>query len=546
MAALVPKIEAKLDGSNWTDISADVIAPVTCSSGIFGNAPTDRVASIGQCTFQLKNSAANSAGLNGYYTPGHTNCRTGFDVGLLIRVTFTFDYNTVTKWYGRIAPDGIIVDPWDKSSRRTTVTAYDWMYQAEAHTLYLPSYTTNKRMDEVLPLIVANMPIAPLANSYATGQDTFSSVFDTVRYNTTAMAEMNKLAMSEPGFIYLRHDDTSDETLVSEDRYYRNEITTISTIPSPSSSCGHILQESGDALLQEGGDYLLLSELETITLENKMVGLEYSYGANLYNRIEVATNPKKVDAAATTVLWTLQKRIEIAAGETLTGIRSVYRDPTGGAKKVAGINMVTPVKDTDYWMDSVENSDAKDLSDDLTVTVTYGTEGAEYTLVNGGASTGYVYLQARGKGVYIYDVVNRIYEDSTSINKHGTLTLNLDMKYQDDPVVSDGYGNVYLNTYKNPTACARTVTFLTSSDELRSVFLIGDCGKKITVTESQTGIDENYFINGWEFEIMDKSYNTGNGSLVRYTYYLKKETEDVYLFAEWDTHEWDSEYYWAI
>lgn len=511
MTALTCKVEAKLNGTDWTDISADVIAPITCTSGIFSNSPTDRVASVGRCTFQLKNSIANSAGLNGYYSPGHANCRSGFGVGLIIRVTFTYDGDTTTKWYGMIAPDGIAVEPHSKGTRRTSVTAYDWMNQAEVHTLYLPSYTTNKKINEIMALIVDNMPIAPLAESYSTGQDTFPSVFDTVRYNTTAMAEMQKLVMSELGFVYLTHNAVSDETLVSEDRYKRNKVTTV----------------AADA-------------------DNTMVGLTYSYGANLYNRIEIGTTPKKVDAAATTVLWTLQKRIAISAGATITGVTGIYRDPTGGSKKVAGINMVAPVKDTDYWMDSVDGSDSKDLSTDLTVTPTYGTEGVEYELVNGGASTGYVYLQARGKGVYIYDVVNRIYEDSTSITKHGTHTLTLDMKYQDNPVVADAYGSISLNNYKNPLVCANDVTFLTSNDTLRELFIAGDCGVKIGIKEDQTGINGNYFINGWEFEVIPDAYNSGSGALVMFKYYLKRETEDTYLYAEWDTHNWDSEYYWGI
>lgn len=541
---LTPTVELKLDGSNWTDISADVIAPVYCSSGIMGNSPTDRVANPGRCTFGLKNSVANSAGLNGYYSPGHANCRSGFAAGCPVRVRFTFDGTTRTKWYGRIAPDGISVEPHDKGTRRTFVTAYDWMYQATVHTLYLPSYTTNKRMDEVMPLIVANMPIAPLTTSYSTGQDTFASVFDTVRYNTTAMAEFQKLAMSELGYVYLKHNNTSDEILVSEDRLYRNNVVAISTIPVPSSMSSYLMTEAGDYITTEAGDYIILDERSDISLDNEMVGLEVTHGANLYNRVEVISNPKKIDANATTVLFTLNTRTAVEAGETLSGFKINYRDPTGGAKKVAGKDMVTPVKDTDYWMDSVSGSDSKDLSNNLVVTVTFGTEGAEYSLQNTGGTKGYVFLQFRGRGIYIYDSVSKIFEDSTSIAKHGTFTLGLDLKYQNDPIVADAYGNILLNQYKNPYSAARSVTFLTKNDELVSVFLQADCGSKVHDKENQTGVDEDYFINGWEFTIVPDSYNAALGSLVSYTWYQKRAAVDSFLFGTWDSSLWDGANTW--
>jgi hypothetical protein len=701
---LDPKVEAKFDGSNWVDISSDVMAPVYCSSGIMGNSPTDRVANPGRCTFALKNSVANSAGLNGYYSPGHANCRTGFAPGIKIRVRFTFQGKTRTKWYGTIAPDGIVVEPDDHGTRRTFVTAYDWMYQATVHTLYLPSYTTNKRMDEVMPLIVANMPIAPLSTSYATGQDTFPSVFDTVRYNTTAMSEFQKLAMSELGYVYLKHNQNSDEILVSEDRLFRNNVDAITSIPLPTNlndylvadgpnpnpeiilnggleattggdfdnwtrydyggssaiatgagefhsgtkavklttgttnyASGFLFQYRGvsansdytlefytrgdgtnagqyqvhdgthyvnivaqtttgvagttyskvsvnfttpagctsvgilvysppiayavayfddislklyadpglDYLTNEDGDYSVTSDTKDISLDNAMSGLDYTNGANLANRILVMSYPKKIDAAATTVLFTLQNQIEIAPQETITGINGTFRDPTGGAKKVAGKDMVIPVKNTDYWMESVRNSGTKNMSDDLVITATYGTEGVEYTLHNDNAAIGYVFLQARGRGIYIYDPVSKIFENTASINTHGTHELLVDLKYQDDPKQADVFGLTWIGQYSEPVSRASSATFYTKNEDMESVFFYADCGDLATIKENQTAINSDYFINGWEFSIVENSRNAG-GNLVAFKWYLKKASLDTYLYALWDTlGTWSSKYGWA-
>lgn len=539
-------VEMKLNGSTWTDVSDDVILPLYCSSGMVDNSPTTRVADVGRCTFSLRNGQNNTAGLLGYYSPGHANCRAGFEAGTQIRVRFNRDGNISTKWYGRIAPDGIVVDWNVHGERRTTVTAYDWMYQATMHRLYLPEYTTNKRADEVIPLIIANMPIAPANTSYSIGQDTFPFVFDTVRYNTTAMAEFQKLAVSEFGYIYLRHGGGYDETLVFEDRLYRNNVTATTIVPIAKSMLDFFVNEDGDYFVNEDGDKFLVSESRNISLDNSMIEFEYDYGGNLANRVEIVTYPRKVDTSPV-ILFALRSRMKLDPGESVAAYRVTYRDPDGGARKVAGKDMVSPVADTDYWMDSVRDSDSKDLTADLALSVTYGTEGAEYSLENTGATAGYVYFQARGYGIYAYDPVSKIYEDTASIAKHGTHELRIDLSYQNDPRNSELFGQIILAHLSTPIQSGRTTTYLTSSDDLAMLFTKMDIGGKIAVAEDQTAVDSDYFINGWEFTVLEEGLSPIYGNLVKYTISTKRASDDTYLFAKWDTlGGWDTEYGWDL
>ena len=89
-------VEVELDGvdAGWTDISDDVLPPVHGTYGILGNGPTDRVAGTGTMTFTLNNSVSNSGGLAGYYSPGHTNCLSGFEAGIGVRLGVTYDGKT--------------------------------------------------------------------------------------------------------------------------------------------------------------------------------------------------------------------------------------------------------------------------------------------------------------------------------------------------------------------------------------------------------------------------------------------------------------------
>ena len=91
-------VEMQLAGTAgaWTDVSADVLQSdkPRFESGIRDNGATDRVASTGRLTFTLDNSNLNSAGLAGYYSPGHANARSGFSTGIPVRFKVTYDGGT--------------------------------------------------------------------------------------------------------------------------------------------------------------------------------------------------------------------------------------------------------------------------------------------------------------------------------------------------------------------------------------------------------------------------------------------------------------------
>ncbi|MFA5154415.1 MAG: hypothetical protein WC554_17860, partial [Clostridia bacterium] len=89
------KLEMQFAGTAgaWTDVTDDVIraTPITCTYGIQDSSPLARVASTGTFNFSLDNSELNSAGLVGYYSPGHTNCRSGFAAGITVRFSIVYD-----------------------------------------------------------------------------------------------------------------------------------------------------------------------------------------------------------------------------------------------------------------------------------------------------------------------------------------------------------------------------------------------------------------------------------------------------------------------
>ena len=206
--------------------------------------------------------------------------------------------------------------------------------------------------------------------------------------------------------------------------------------------------------------------------------------------------PVQVDATATTVLTTLIREISLAAGESST-VDFRYRDPSNQATRVSGLEMVTPVVNTDYKFSSVSGS-GTDLNASLIVTVTFGANTARVTFTNSAAVTGYLwFFQLRGKGVYLYDPVTKIAETAGATSGD---VLRLDMYYQGDQNVAEDLAEVLLGWYGATETEVRAVEFVANTDQtMLNMAIEVQVGDAVTVQETQSGISSAYFVNQKEW-----------------------------------------------
>ena len=468
----------------WTDIYADTLGstPLRMLRGIRGSRPTDRVAQTGTMSFALNNSANNSGSLLGLYSPDHTNAKRGFEVGMKTRLKFTYSGSPYYKYRGKVSE--ITPSAGQYLDRSTRVQCVDWMDDAAKHKISGIAVQTNQTGDQLVTTAVGNMAVSPNSTSYGSGLDTYAYAFHTSRdEKTTVLNIFQKTALSGMDNVFVRGNSTTGEVLVYQTRHDRVKETT-----------------------------------SQVTLNDTMIKLRVKRPINLvYNKINIVTYPTEVDADATTVLATLQKELSLNAGASHT-MTMRYRDPSGAATRVSGTAMVTPVADTDYKMSSVSGDGGNDLNDDLGVSVTFGGNTASITLTNNHASSvGYVNLfQLRGKGIYLYDPSEYIASDSTSQSDYGVRPLSYNMPYQDDPNVGVDFGDVLLDWYKDPVSYAEYVEFIANkNDTLMTAALGVEIGELVTITETLTGINTNYFVNAIDLRIQGKNTITCGWHLFR-------------------------------
>jgi len=479
----------------WVEITKDAILDQKASYGIFGDKPTDRVASTGSFEFILRNDSSAIWGENCYlpFSPNFVN----FKIGAAFRVKISYDGQTYVKFFGHIAR--IEVDSTSLKTSRLKITALDWFDYAAVHAVNLPSVDYNKRIDEVAQTIVSAMPIQPLSTQYYQGADVFPTVFDSVSANTKATSELAKIAISEMGYIYIKRDKTNGEQFVVESRHTRSLNKDLPKLPVGNPFSGHVLLEIGDSLLLEDGGYLLLDETQDSWINSGVVSVGVSYGDNLLNRIRVSVYPRQVDTIEK-VLFSLSSPISLAVGETKV-FKGTFRDPSGGSSKVNGIDMVVPVAFTDYRMYTNPNGTGTEITADLDVVAQYGAEGVEYTLTNNSLMTGYVTkLQARGKGVYLYDQIEYKASDTPSISTYGEYPLKVDMKYQADTTTAVAVAKNLLQQNKEPKLVLNKISFLANqSDLLLQAFLNLDVGDLVYLADPSAGIDGYFHIQAVEY-----------------------------------------------
>jgi len=517
----------------WVDLNVYRLqaAGITGSMGIRSSNPIDRVASTGQLTLVLHN-------VNNLFTPGHVNCMEGFQSGVRFRLRLNYEGRTKTRFYGVVPPDGIEIGTTQFMSV-TRVKVLDYMEQMAIHQLDLPAYTTDKRLEQVIALILANMPIQPLSVSYGTGRSTFASVFDTLRDKTRAMQEVSKATLSELGYVYIKQTTDSDEVLTVENRGLRSG-KALAQVSVKSADGVLRISEAFEPRITEDGDSLItLPEFTAIdaVFDNNYREVEVKHAESYYNQVDSKAYPRKVDTTDV-ILFSLERPIEIGAYQTVT-MKGRFRDPNQEAQTVAALSTVSPVSGTDYIFNAAEDETGANITADLSVTAVYGANGVDYTLTNNGAITGYVtQLQARGKGVYTYRPVEKLEEDEMLVANDGARTLNLDLPYQDNPLETTDIAIALLAKYKNKHTSIKSITLIANRNDstvfgydgeiatyypdfLINAFMDLNVGDKVKVRADSVGIEEDSFVQAIDFSIT-------SGDIVTYKLGLKSALYDTY------------------
>lgn len=501
----------------WTDLWNDVIltAGVKGGVGILNNGFLDRTPDGNTLTFTLDNSAGNMNATQGWYA-----LSANLTYGDIIRVGFWYagEVKYLPLYY--IPPNGIKISAGVYGPKTVTVTATDWFGLMSLYPLDSISYQVNKRIDEAVELVLQELPaiLRPTYKVFYTGDETFADVFDLMKSSTTVLAELNKLAISEMGYIYMRGSSFGGNVMVVENRLYRNSNPADTAYYKRSADTTDIFllaNGTDQFLIANATDKLLLTETQTGDFDDADLDVtrEYGYGTgdDYANYSKITLTPRVVDADATTVLWTMEGAILVPAGETLEPIEAQYRDPNNRTNKVNCIAGTSPVRTTDFQGFANEDGTGTNLTAFLQVDVDFEPAAARIVLSNTGGTDLYTggdtLFRLRGQGVYVFDTIDYLLERpaSETVGRHN---LNMNMPYFSR---TDGAMGLLLQTLKNAanrvTNVRRYPMLANRNAANMMAFMCLEPGTKATFAEGMTmssGVD--FWIQGYEFEIINKEY----------------------------------------
>lgn len=479
------------NGAEWVDLSPYVVSEIIGNTGFTTPSPDDRISQLGLLEFTLNNSDRLFTPYGGDDIRGFSTLA-GFNKGAKIRVSVTYDGRTKTFWTGKI--DSIKSDSGTWGNRRVSILCSDWNDIFSKYPMKGTEILTNKRIDEAVTSVISRLPIQPESTDFDTGNEIFPAVFSNVKDKTKAVDELNKLALSELGYIYLEKDGT----LRVENSTARTGTRELNVVPVTSNFASNLLLNGTDRLLVKNDSLLLLDATEIADLNVEDLDIEIK--EDIFNSAFLRAYPTKTATSLETV-FSLGSPILIGTGATVT-FTSRYTNPVGG-NPINATNLQTPVPTTDYLFNSKDDGTGTDLTANLTVTATYWGDVVDYFLKNTGTTSGYlIKLQARGYGIYYDSPIDNQYQDITSAETFGDSLIYINQKYKSDFYSGIAYGKSIVELYKNPKSRIKNVKFNANiNDNHMMTALYLDVGSLIKIYDNVSQMSKWYYIYSRKFSI---------------------------------------------
>jgi hypothetical protein len=483
MSRAAAKLEIELSGfgNGWTNISADLAGGMgeRVFWGLPGSSPRDRIAKTGELHFALKNDASNHTHLTGAYSPDHVNRLAGFAEGIRVRYSQVVGAETFVLHVGTL--DSIIPDPDPLGgSMLVTCVSVDYMDDLARAPCSSVSVLQNVRDDQLFSSLVATMPRQPESIQVTNGPDTFVVALDKIDAKTRIYSVLQDVCMSSLSLCYVK-----GQTLVYEPRSAR----ALSTTPVD-------------------------------LFDRNLIGLDAIRNRiNRINSVQGTAHPRAVDAAPTTVLWSLaagsSNAIQIPSHTPII-IWAPYTDPVSH-QAIGGLNVQTPVAHTDFTFNGAADGSGADLTANIGIVVDAFGNTSKLTITNNGPDGYLTAARLLGKGIFDFTPVMLQADDANSQINVGINVLSFDAPYQSSVATENEICLYIVNLYKGASTQIPRVRFRCPATDLvlAARLLRRQISDRIALGESLTGVSStrNFFINSVDIVADNRNHLTVEWSL---------------------------------
>jgi len=300
-----------------------------------------------------------------------------------------------------------------------------------------------------------------IARSLETGQSTFAYVGDTWGEGIPADLAIRQMAEAERGRFFINRSGQAV--------FYNRHHT--------------LLDTTSDATFADNPD-----------------ALEYVYGQDVVNQVQVTLVPRSI-GAANTVLWKLESAQAVPADPLL--IRQIvvrYRDDNDNP--IGALSVTPPQRSIDYSANTASNGAGTDLTalvDVLLIAADASAAALEIRNRSGRPAYLLAGAQLRGTPLLLGDPITLAQTDLASAALHGLSVTRLNLPMLDTIELADQLARYEVARRKDPRGVVRSIQ-VSAQTQLAQV-LSRTLFDRITVQEAQTNHAADYFIVAEEHEV---------------------------------------------
>jgi hypothetical protein len=414
--------------------------PILLTRGIPDSEPTSRVATIGVGEFSWQNGTNNAAGLLGYYSQDNAHFNGVTTFGRRVRWLATYAGVDYVLWTGRIrtlaiepSVHGMLLE-----SRPCHVTAHDAIGDLAGFTVREVAPQINQTETTLIQTVVTALgAILGIQTMLDDAKETYPySLDDLGKAKGNALSVLYSLAISAWGLSW------ADVYNVVR---YRNRTTQATKAGFPTAT-------------------LTENEVDEWNVRGSR--------EQAYTRVLVTVHPRRVDAAATTVLCSGAGQL-VPANSTVDFFLD-YVDPAQKAQVIGAIGQVTPLTTPAHYLaNAAADGSGANLTANISIVTTAFSSAAKFVITNSGGTDAYMTLLQK----------TQFFENS----------LEIDMPYQTNGIVAGSSGSNIADflqaAYSSKSLPFDEVSFSPHrSATLMAYALTVDVGDVVTVSESVGGL----------------------------------------------------------
>lgn len=239
-------------------------------------------------------------------------------------------------------------------------------------------------------------------------------------------------------------------------------------------------------------------------IDGSMLEMDYAFGGEVVNVVEVRYRPRTVTTTGTPVLATLGSAISLKAG-SVTAVSVSFRDENGNP--LASTSVIKPSAGTDYV---IKDRNGVDRTGQVLLTVRAFAQSAELTFHNGSPFDCALQAGARIRGndrITAFGEQSLVLRDTDSIKAYGPKPHPngaLELRFVESAEQAREIAQDILDTRSEPSGAARRIRLAPLGDPAAmTLALRGAVGARIRLREAHTGHDREYFVIGEEHALRE-------------------------------------------